>query len=308
METFMILHKQITAAAFILACLFLSSPALAGFDNVTTMDEISDPDINSAQWEYEGTISPDGLSYYFTYYNGGNPDLYVATRASRSAPFGEASALSELNTGYCEYHPSITEDGLTLVYYKGCSPYDDHLKIVNRASTDVPFENESTIWSISTNEQNIMHELDPHISPDGLTLYYVKYVPSLSMVDIYRATRANRTSPFGSIQEVTAVKTTYQERGPFLTADGLTLFFSSNRAGTGDFNFYRVSRPNTSTEFESANVVAVSSLNSDDYYDNSISLTKDGTEVFFSSARPGGKGNLDLYHTGVVLQACFTEY
>ena len=303
-------HRQIILLVAILLIFSISSPVFAGFETPTNVNNISDPDINTAATEYYPSISPDGLSLYYSTPGGTSADIHVARRPNRYSPFGNASSLDGINhSTYYDVAPSVTADGLTMVYYRGDGDVtiDSHLMIVNRVSTDVPFENESTIRELSPNLRDYIGEYEPHITPDGLTLYFASHGPG-GNANIYRTRRSNRSAAFAPISAVSAVNTGYHENSPFMTADELTLFFSSNRSGgTGSHDFYMVSRPDTSTAFSADDVVEVADLNST-YYERSISMTEDGTEVFIDSTRSGGSGLTDIWHSEVILEHCFKQY
>ncbi len=78
------------------------------------------PTINSQYVESAPFISPDGLSLLFAsdWPDGSlDYDLWVTTRASTSEPWGESVKLGQtINTPDTECHPSITADGLVLVW------------------------------------------------------------------------------------------------------------------------------------------------------------------------------------------------
>ena len=78
------------------------------------------PVVNSPYADLDPFIAPDGLSLYFdsTRPGGlGGEDIWVTTRASVSDAWGPPVHLgAPVNSGYREGYPSITADGLTLVF------------------------------------------------------------------------------------------------------------------------------------------------------------------------------------------------
>ena len=81
------------------------------------------------------------------------------------------------------------------------------------------------------------------------------------------------------------------EGAPFLTEDGLTLLFASNR--DGDFNLYSASRPSLQDPFDPP--APLSSLNSSEN-ETAIAITGDGLVALIASNRaPGTLGGLDLW-------------
>jgi hypothetical protein len=78
----------------------------------TQLAELASPSADdTSPW-----ISPDGLVLYFESNVTGNGELYVATRPSRSDPFGPAFPIAELNTTGYEGDPWLSPDLRTIVF------------------------------------------------------------------------------------------------------------------------------------------------------------------------------------------------
>jgi len=85
---------------------------------------------------------------------------------------------------------------------------------------------------------------------------------------------------------ITEVNTTASEGDPFLTNDGLRLYFQR----TGDIHF--VQRSSTSGAFGTAQFVDdLSSAN----YEGKVYISDDQTRAFFASQQPSGSGGMDLW-------------
>lgn len=90
-----------------------------------------------------------------------------------------------------------------------------------------------------------------------------------------------------------AINSPQDETGPFLTKDGLQLFFSSNRAeGMGGYDIYKTVFDKKSKQFVSVENMGVP-LNSSG--DDKDFILKDAHKGYLSSNRVGGLGGLDLY-------------
>jgi Tol biopolymer transport system component len=84
--------------------------------------------------------------------------------------------------------------------------------------------------------------------------------------------------------------------GPSLSADGLTLYLASNRpGGVGGDDLWVSSRTSTRDAWQSP-VNLGPTINSAEG-DASPSISADGLELYFDSARPGGQGSGDLWVT-----------
>ena len=87
--------------------------------------------------------------------------------------------------------------------------------------------------------------------------------------------------------------------GPELSEDGLTLLFGSarlNSLGQLDEDIYIATRETTAQPFGPARNLGPS-INSLGFGDYSPDLSLDGLTLYFSSSRPGGLGEADLYVT-----------
>jgi len=88
----------------------------------------------------------------------------------------------------------------------------------------------------------------------------------------------------------------YMEGAGCLLADGLSLYVSSNRpGGVGTYDLWRRTRTTTEDDW-SAPVNLGANVNSPSW-DWSSSLSPDELELYFTSNRPGGYGDMDMYVT-----------
>lgn len=82
-------------------------------------------------------------------------------------------------------------------------------------------------------------ESDPSMTPDRLTIVFTsRRAGGLGEEDLYLGTRAAATDAF-SVTALTALNSPERERSPEITADGATIFFTSNRDGNTDVYFSR---------------------------------------------------------------------
>jgi len=62
--------------------------------------------------------------------------------------------------------------------------------------------------------------------------------------NIWRAQRSSTTSPFGAPTLVTELNSELDDEPSWLSSDGCTLYFSSNRAGSsGGYDIFVATRP-----------------------------------------------------------------
>jgi len=97
------------------------------------------------------------------------------------------------------------------------------------------------------------------MAQDELTAYFARQEPDEIL---YVATRPSSTAPFSTpIKLVITGNGTLETTSPSVTADGLTMYFTSNRTGTlGGRDIYRATRPVTTTNF--GNITQLTALSS----------------------------------------------
>jgi Tol biopolymer transport system component len=135
----------------------------------------------------------------------------------------------------------------------------------------------------------------PWLSSDGLELFFASYRPGgLGGSDLWVATRPDSASPFGAPVNVATVSSTTNDREPSLTADGLTLYFTSeNRpGGPGSVDIWVATRPTRGSPFGAPTVVAELDTAG---ADRTPAISASGLTICFSSDRPGGAGGYDLW-------------
>ena len=137
------------------------------------------------------------------------------------------------------------------------------------------------------------HEPSACLSPDGNTLYFVSDRPGgFGGEDIYRCVKL----PTGRWSKATnlgpTINTEYDEDAPFMHPDGVTLFFSSNGHKTmGGFDIF-FSVKSDSGWYPPQNMGYPINTTDDDVF---YVMSSDGKRAYFSSVRPEGLGEQDIY-------------
>jgi hypothetical protein len=143
----------------------------------------------------------------------------------------------------------------------------------------------------------------PSISCDSLELYFCSlYWTSqrpggIGGADIWVTRRDSVSDPWGSPENLgPLVNSISHESDISISADGLELYFSSERpGGEGDSDLYVTTRSTKKdawcTPVNLGSVVNSSSL------DMNPCISADGLALFFRSSRPGRYGNSDIYLT-----------
>lgn len=240
---------------------------------------LGNPNNGGSVWS--PTLSSDGRTLYVSLGStGSNEQIAVSTRPDRGNTFGNLAALpSPINTS-TEGTPELSADGLSLYFFSarfgGTGNRD--LYVATRASTAVQFGAVTELSSVDSSQRDDR----PWLSADELTLYFCSQRAS-STDDLWRATRAARTDPFGAPAPVTELNSSAHDAGICLTPDAkVALFASSRPGGPGGMDIYRAARASTSDPFSSPELVAALNSSADDF---DVQLSPDGQEVFFVSNR-----------------------
>lgn len=163
------------------------------------------------------------------------------------------------------------------------------------------FRNPTHLGPIVNSSAN---ECDPHISADGLLLYFLSRRPGgLGEADIWVTARQTEDGPWGTPVNLGApINTPAFEGAPCTSADGLELYFASDRSGgSRDLDIW-VAKRNTKDGPWGAPVSLGPRVNTSGVAENGPSISGDGLELYFSeaiwsNARPGGFGGADIWVT-----------
>jgi len=144
---------------------------------------------------------------------------------------------------------------------------------------------------------------DPDISADGLSLYFQSYRPGSSgKADLWITSRKTTSDPWAEpVNLGLTVNSSANDNAPSISADGLSLYFSSGRSGGhGDRDLWVTTRSSTSDPWGiPVNLgPTVNSYASD----HAPSISADGLALYFSEhsvgpKRPGGLGSADIWMT-----------
>jgi len=263
------------------------------------------PTVNSAYVEWGPSISADGLSLYFGSRRAGAygpEDIYVTTRATTSDLWGDAVNLgSPVNNSKWEQLPSISVDGLTLFFsgnWSGGYGSDD-LWFTTRQTKD---DSWNTPVNLGATVNRSSADWTPSISADGLELYFCSdRSGGYGQYDLWVTRRETLQDPWGSpVNLGPNVNSSYREISMSISHDNRLLFFGSNRpGGSGGFDLW-VTRRETANDPWGEPVNLGPIVNSSATYDQTPSISADGSTLFFYSNRQGASGDGDIYQAPVI--------
>lgn len=246
------------------------------------------PGVNTAYSEENGWLSPDELTLWITTNRDegtGGYDVFRTTRADVADPFGPLSPLGTINTLSNEERPAVTADGLTLycASNSAASTGSFDVMVATRASTLVDFGPLASVANINSLDS----DSSPHISADGTELYFGSN--RSGNAEIYRA----QLGVGGTFDPPTVVAELggpeFADGEPVPSADGLTIYFSSDRDDGS--NIYVATRSTRDDGF--GDPIAVDDLNTN-ALDWPVWLSDDGCRLLLASSREG-EGGYDLW-------------
>jgi Tol biopolymer transport system component len=237
--------------------------------------------LNSPGNDEAGALRDDGLEIIFASDRVGGFTLYSATRADRSQPFGAPVALTQLATGQDNNDPYLSHDALTM-YFNTADVY-----ITTRPDLSSPWSAPQLVPQF-----NMGGAFDGALgmTKDELTAYFSSdRSGTAGLQDLFRATRPTLGAAFGTPAILAAASSVSYDCCPAVSADDAHVMFTTQR--TGDFEVF------TSDIIAGGDLASPVSMTVINTTFNELDpfTTIDDRYLGFSSDRPGGQGNLDLY-------------
>ncbi|MFN0032150.1 MAG: OmpA family protein [Flavobacteriales bacterium] len=263
--------------------------------------------VNTTASEYYPCITADNQTLLFTRdvpsadaYKGHQEDFYLSKMENKE--WMQALPVAAINTTKNEGAPSLSADGLTLIF-TACIAIDDTWggNRTGYGSCDLFYSMQSANgWTPAENMGNGINtgtwESQPSFCADGRTLYFVrgKSTPTgIKEQDIYYSC-IRPDGSWGAPMKVPGhVNTIFEEESVMIHPDGRTMYFSSNgHSGMGGLDIF-MSRMTPAGDWDTpVNLGYPINTYKDE---NSMHVSTDGKFALFASEREGGYGGLDLY-------------
>ncbi len=265
------------------------------FGAPTLVAELASPGNN----DFKETLTADRLEIYFCSDRPGGPgnqDVWRATRAGVNDPWSAPTLVAEVSSPSTETGPAVSADGLTLWVGSDRPGGKGGLDIWVSTRPSA-----ASAWSTPA--------LVPELSTTGDEFPRPPGESGLVMPGSYRSAPANKYQTFTASRlapdagagdagdagwtppaRLTEIDTANIDTDGFLTDDGLTLYFSSDRATAGDQDLYVATRSSTGAPFTV--FAPIAELNTAGHAERDPWLSPDGREIYFSSDR---SGSLKIY-------------
>lgn len=260
------------------------------------------PAVNSAREEYLPYLTADNQELLFTSRRPGNiggyssmlrdysEDFYLATW--QDTGWSEAQNLgAPINTPENEGSATMSEDGRT-IYFTACNQEGGYGSCdIYRATRQGKRWSQPELLPAPVNSK--YWDGQPCLSPDGQALYFASDRPggvgSYDLWVCYRqGDRWTAAQPLDS-----TINTQGHEDSPFLHADGITLYFSSDfHPGFGSEDLFVAYRQEDGSFSQPQNLGYPLNTVSNE---SNIFVSANGQRGFINSDRAGGLGGSDLY-------------
>lgn len=268
---------------------------------VTEMGE----NINSPHDDYAPIMSPDGKIFYFVSrrpsQNNSNltpdfkyfEDIYTSTR-DESGNWQKGELLEgKINTEEFDNVNFISKDGTTMYITQNI------LRVTKSADIAIAKQSKSGKWNMGKVIKSKKFPVNTSYFEACPTLpetmdqmiFISERQGGKGSSDLWKVSM-NNGAPTAIAVNLATLNTPYNETTPYITGDGLYLFFSSDGPGSMGGTDIFVSK------FEGGNWSAPVNLgypiNSTDN-DTHFKLSPDGTKAYISSIRKEGTGGMDIY-------------
>ncbi len=238
---------------------------------------------NAQDWRV--VFAPDDLSFYLLTERDGHfadTQIYRSTRSNVLSPWGTPSPVPELNTGNQDHIYWISQDQTEAFMARHGNPVPNTFGDIYRSTRASPSNPWGSPTIVSELSGPSTFEWHFNLTADGLNGVFSSTRPGgAGGFDLWQTSRADRNSPWTAPSLLSVVNSAANERGPYLSADGLTLFF--NRFGIGLFSTTRAS---IQSSFTTPISLGINGLDP--------TLSPDGRTLYYTMPN-GSDFNYDVY-------------
>lgn len=256
---------------------------LGPFSEPRSIAVLSDP----AAVDADPTMPDDARELYFVSTRTGSAgvDIWVSRRDSVDEDWGPPVPVPELNSADADQDPEISADGLTLYFNSnravaGAKGGFD-LFISRRDTRDSDWSPPELVPELNSADS----DMAAVTNEAGTAMVFHRSIAGA--LDLYVSERETPDDDWDMPIRLTGIDTDEaQEADPWLSADGRTLYFNSNRTGgSGDSDIYRTTRLSTATVLFAV-PDELTEVNTE-FHEANVALAQGGHYLVMSSARSG---------------------
>ena len=250
--------------------------------------------VNSASSEF-GPVLPGNESFMvFTMKDGNNntgkkligEDVFISYRGAEET-WSVPVAIESVNSTFDDVAVCVSSDGSKLIIFRSNGNGNGELFLSTRSGKN--WTTPEKMKGVNTAEW----EGSACFTPDGFHIIFSsERSGGKGGKDLWSADLL-RDGSWGNVQNLGEnINSIYDEESPFITADGLALFFcSNNKKSFGGFDVFRCDRSEDGWSLPENIGKPVNTSHDEKYY----TLSADGKKGYFSSDRAGSTGQHDIY-------------
>jgi WD40-like Beta Propeller Repeat len=236
--------------------------------------------------DFKETLPASMLEIYFCSDRpgcAGPQNVWFAARASTGDAWSAPNCVLEVSSASHESGTAISADGLTLWLSSdrpgGKGGYD--IYVSTRRFPGASWSTPTPVAELNTTGD----EFPRAPAESGLVMPPSYRSTPNNQYQTFMTSRPDAGAPWTMTVRLDEVDTANIDTDAFLTEDGLSLYFSSDRAHPGDQDLFVAGRPNVQARFGS--FTALGELNVTGFQDRDPWLSPDGSEIYLSSDRGG---------------------
>ncbi|MDP1802142.1 MAG: hypothetical protein Q8L81_12365 [Bacteroidota bacterium] len=213
-------------------------------------------------------------------------DIFISKKINDTA-WSVPTPIENLNTNLHDAAVSVSFDGTQMFIYKNTGGGNGDLFM----SRLIGNKWSNPIYQVGINTR--AWEGSACFIPNKNKIIFASEKPDgIGKRDLYEAERL-KDNTWGNIKNLgPLINTKYDEDAPFVTADGKTLFFSSNNSNSiGGYDVFRsdLKKGKWQTPYNLGK--PINTKDEDKFY----TVRGDGKKAYYSSFKRGGKGQQDIY-------------
>lgn len=222
-------------------------------------------------------------------------NLYESVKSS-NGEYSKPKLFSKSNYSiFNEDTPVFSKEGKTMYYTQNQLIKNSNVKLVNGGFklyksilVNNKWVNQGPISFGLNDEVRIAH---PALSPDGKFLYFASdNLTRYGESDLFRVSISDEGA-FGIIENLgDKINTEGRDSYPYITQDNNLIFASDGRPGLGGFDLYSIDLNDPK-----AKVIPLGNDINSPFDDFAIVMNSEMTNGYFTSNKPGGKGDDDIY-------------